>query len=97
MARERNRLKAMLALARKAGATCGAKGKRTGQPCKLKPVSLFTGNGRCRLHGGLSTGAKTAQGLARIREGYRAWQERKQAQNPRADRQPPLEMPSGLV
>jgi hypothetical protein len=24
-------------------------------------------NGRCRLHGGLSTGAKTAEGLERIR------------------------------
>jgi hypothetical protein len=25
-------------------------------------------NGRCRLHGGLSTGAKTAEGLERIRK-----------------------------
>jgi hypothetical protein len=24
-------------------------------------------NGRCRLHGGLSTGAKTAEGIERIR------------------------------
>jgi hypothetical protein len=25
-------------------------------------------NGRCRLHGGLSTGPKTAEGIARIRQ-----------------------------
>lgn len=41
------------------GLTCGAKSKRTGQPCKQ--VALYT-NGRCKFHGGLSTGPQTKQG-----------------------------------
>ena len=79
MARSKDRLKAMLALARKAGATCGAKSKRTGQPYKRPPVRLFSGNGRCRHHGGLSTGAKSAEGIQRQRDGYKAWRESLQA------------------
>lgn len=43
-------------------AGCGAKTRR-GTPCKCRAMP----NGRCRLHGGLSTGAKTAAGLERIR------------------------------
>ena len=43
---------------------CGAL-TRTGSLCKAKAVR---GRMRCRLHGGLSTGAKTAEGLERIRE-----------------------------
>lgn len=36
------------------------------------------GKTRCRLHGGLSTGAKTAEGLKRISEANIAvWEERK--------------------
>ncbi len=42
---------------------CGAKTKGTGQPCKLK--SIYS-NGRCKFHGGLSTGAKTAEGKAKV-------------------------------
>jgi len=38
--------------------TCGAK-TRAGTPCKLK--ALY-GCGRCRLHGGLSTGPRTPAG-----------------------------------
>ena len=41
---------------------CGAKNRR-GTPCQCPAMR----NGRCRLHGGLSTGAKTAEGLERIR------------------------------
>jgi hypothetical protein len=41
---------------------CGAKTRR-GTPCQCPAMP----NGRCRLHGGLSTGAKTAEGIARIR------------------------------
>lgn len=33
---------------------CGAKTKRTGAPCQKSPLK----NGRCRLHGGKSTGPK---------------------------------------
>jgi len=37
---------------------CGAYARSTGLPCRAKALA----NGRCRNHGGLSTGAKTAQG-----------------------------------
>lgn len=42
---------------------CGAK-NRHGLPCRCPSMP----NGRCRLHGGLSTGAKTAKGIERIRQ-----------------------------
>lgn len=41
---------------------CGARA-RTGQPCKRLPMV----NGRCRFHGGCSTGPRTAEGIERIR------------------------------
>ena len=41
---------------------CGAK-TRGGTPCAAPAM----GNGRCRLHGGKSTGPRTAEGLARCR------------------------------
>lgn len=41
--------------------TCGAK-TRSGSPCKRQ--DLLRG-GRCRLHGGLSTGPKTLEGKRR--------------------------------
>lgn len=40
------------------GMTCGAK-TRAGTPCKL--TSIYD-NGRCKFHGGLSTGLKTTEG-----------------------------------
>ena len=43
-------------------ARCGAKNRR-GLPCQCPAMP----NGRCRLHGGKSTGPKTAEGIARIR------------------------------
>ena len=46
---------------------CGAK-TRKGTPCQTRCVD---GKERCRLHGGLSTGAKTAEGRARIAESNR--------------------------
>lgn len=39
---------------------CGAK-TRKGTPCQAKALT----NGRCRNHGGLSTGPRTAEGKAR--------------------------------
>jgi hypothetical protein len=45
-----------------APSTCGARRKRTGEPCGRRDI--FS-NGRCGLHGGLSTGPKTPEGLAR--------------------------------
>jgi hypothetical protein len=37
---------------------CGAYARSTGEPCKAKALP----NGKCKLHGGLSTGAKTPEG-----------------------------------
>ncbi len=42
---------------------CGAK-TRLGQSCRAKAMQ----NGRCRIHGGKSTGAKTQEGMKRICE-----------------------------
>ena len=44
------------------GQRCGAK-TRKGTACQ-RPANKH--NGRCRLHGGASTGAKTSEGLNRI-------------------------------
>jgi hypothetical protein len=56
---------------------CGAKTRR-GTPCQCK--KLYRGS-RCRFHGGLSTGPKTAEGkrraLAALRAGNRAWRARR--------------------
>lgn len=41
---------------------CGARNRR-GNDCQCPAMA----NGRCRLHGGLSTGAKTPEGIERIR------------------------------
>ncbi len=51
---------------------CGARTKDG--VCMEAPVP---GKTRCRLHGGLSTGARTAEGLKRISEANKAkWAER---------------------
>ena len=42
---------------------CGARSKRTGKPCRGPAMR----NGRCRLHGGKSTGPRTPEGHARSR------------------------------
>jgi transcriptional regulator with XRE-family HTH domain len=50
--------------------TCGAK-TRKGTPCRCKSEA---GKRRCKFHGGLSTGPKTAEGRARIAEAQkRRW------------------------
>lgn len=46
-----------------AGLRCGAK-TRKDTPCKA-PVVWWRGILRCKLHGGMSTGAKTPEGKAR--------------------------------
>lgn len=40
---------------------CGAKKRKTGEPCRAKAMK----NGRCRIHGGTSTSAKTEEGKER--------------------------------
>jgi hypothetical protein len=42
---------------------CGARSKRTGKPCRGAAMP----NGRCKVHGGKSTGPRTPEGLARSR------------------------------
>ncbi len=42
---------------------CGAK-TRSGTPCKSPAMA----NGRCRMHGGTSTGPRTPEGLERSRK-----------------------------
>lgn len=39
--------------------TCGGKGRRSGKPCESKEIYP---NGRCKWHGGASTGPKTKEG-----------------------------------
>nr|WP_281290873.1 HGGxSTG domain-containing protein [Pigmentiphaga aceris] len=41
---------------------CGATSKRTGQPCRRK--DLFA-SGRCKFHGGMSTGPRSVAGKER--------------------------------
>ena len=50
--------------AARAAPRCGAHSRRTGQPCRAAAMP----NGRCRMHGGASTGPRTAAGLERCRE-----------------------------
>ena len=47
----------------RAAPRCGATGKRKGTPCQSPAMK----NGRCRMHGGKSTGPRTAKGLKRSR------------------------------
>jgi hypothetical protein len=42
---------------------CGARRKRTGEPCRAPAMR----NGRCHKHGGASTGPRTEEGRARCR------------------------------
>jgi hypothetical protein len=42
---------------------CGARSKRTGKPCRAPAMP----NGRCKFHGGKSTGPRTPEGLERSR------------------------------
>ena len=46
-----------------AASRCGARSKRTGKPCRGAAMP----NGRCKVHGGKSTGPRTPQGLERSR------------------------------
>jgi len=52
---------------------CGAK-TRKGTPCRCRG---FGRGGRCKLHGGMSTGPKTAEGLKRtvaaLQAGWERW------------------------
>jgi hypothetical protein len=47
---------------------CGASARSTGKPCQAPGKGR---GGRCKLHGGMSTGPKTEQGRQRLREAMR--------------------------
>jgi hypothetical protein len=47
--------------------TCGAYARSTGNPCQAKALP----NGRCKNHGGMSTGPKTPKGRKAIAEATR--------------------------
>jgi hypothetical protein len=59
---------------------CGAKTRR-GTPCQCPAMR----NGRCRLHGGLSTGPKTAAGKERSRTAR--WKHGRHSAAARAERE----------
>jgi hypothetical protein len=46
---------------------CGAYARSTGKPCRAGALR----NGRCRMHGGLSTGPKTERGRRAVGEATR--------------------------
>ena len=46
---------------------CGAHARSTGQPCQAKALA----NGRCKNHGGMSTGPKTPEGRQAIAQATR--------------------------
>ena len=47
---------------------CGARGRRSGLPCRCPDIRRKDGTyGRCQFHGGKSTGARTEEGKERIR------------------------------
>jgi hypothetical protein len=59
-------------MSREDTAICGTRNRR-GLPCQCK---LLLKGGRCKFHGGMSTGPKTAEGKARAVEAMRAGLER---------------------
>ena len=70
---------------------CGAR-TRAGSPCLGKARA----NGRCRLHGGMSTGPRTGEGRRRISEAQRRrWAKVREAKCRGADDQQPRRSGSG--
>jgi hypothetical protein len=59
--RVRARLEALVMA--NAAPRCSARSKRTGKPCRAAAMP----NGRCKVHGGKSTGPRTPEGLERSR------------------------------
>jgi hypothetical protein len=69
---------------------CGAHARSTGRPCIAKALP----SGRCRNHGGLSTGPRTAAGIKRCGDASRKWwkqwrlERQRQAASPKQPRHP---------
>lgn len=56
---------------------CDAHARTTGKPCRASAMR----NGRCKLHGGMSTGPRTPEGRARCIAATRARHARHRAKN----------------
>jgi hypothetical protein len=61
---------------------CGARSKRTGKPCRGAAMP----NGRCKVHGGKSTGPRTPEGLERSRRAN--WKHGYYSREAKAERSP---------
>ena len=59
---------------------CGARCKRTGKPCRAAAMP----NGRCKVHGGKSTGPRTPEGLER--SGRANWKHGRFSREAKAER-----------
>ena len=72
----------------RSGKVCGARNRR-GLPCQCK---LLLKGGKCKFHGGASTGPRTAKGRAAISEANRrrwaAWRAERESR-------PPTSAPAG--
>ena len=68
--RKQEQLLQRQAAKRKREAKCGAFARSTGKPCQAKPLA----NGRCRNHGGMSTGPKTEEGKSRALANLKQYQ-----------------------
>ena len=55
---------------------CGARSRRTGNPCRGPAMP----NGRCKFHGGKSTGAPRGEGHGSYKHGRRTIQAREERQ-----------------
>ena len=56
---------------------CGAFARSTGKPCQAPGNGR---GGRCKLHGGMSTGPRTEQGRRRLQEAMKEWWVRKRSE-----------------
>jgi hypothetical protein len=78
-----DRVRARLEALVKANAAprCGARSKRTGKPCQAAAMP----NGRCKVHGGKSTGPRTPEGLERSKRAN--WKHGYYSREAKAERQ----------
>jgi hypothetical protein len=75
----RSRLEALVKA--NAAPRCGARSKRTGKPCQAAAMP----NGRCKVHGGKSTGPRTPEGLERSKRAN--WKHGYYSREAKAERQ----------
>ncbi|WP_414636644.1 HGGxSTG domain-containing protein [Arenimonas sp.] len=69
---------------------CGAK-TQSGKPCRGRAVAK---NGRCRWHGGYSTGPKTPEGIARVTANLPHFQRKAASDRSRERANNPKEIPA---